>query len=153
MDKIRNFTFLRLAFLALLATVVSTSLLSAQDVRGTFTLPFEAKWGQATLPAGDYEFKLHTASPPYIAVVSGTDGRSFIMAQTVTDRDASGDNALILVRRGKSGTVRALRLSNASPGKPNAGLVFQYAAPKGERQLLAQGPVLIQRIPVLVSGK
>ncbi len=148
MNNTRSFPLIRVVFLALLATVASTGLLSAQDVRGTFTLPFEAKWGMATLPAGDYEFKLDTASGPHIATVrQGQRTLAMIMANAGSTRGkVAGPSALIIVRRGRTGFVRALRLAEV-------GATLEYLPPKGERQLLAQGPVLIQRIAVSVSGK
>jgi hypothetical protein len=148
MDKTLNFRFFRLAIVALLATVVSAGLLSAEDTIGTFTLPFEAKWGQAILPAGDYSFKLNTASYPSIATVrQGQRSAAFIMANAgLTRGKVDGPSALIIVRRGRTGFVRALRLAEV-------GATLEYLPPKGERQMLAQGPVLIQRIAVSVSGK
>jgi hypothetical protein len=45
-------------------------------------------------------------------------------------------------------------LALETPGiGPKKGLVFYYGPPKGEPPMLAQAPVLIQRIPVVVSGK
>ncbi len=58
MKQTRSFTTVRLAVFALLATVVFAGLLSAEDYRGKFTLPFEAKWGTAALPPGDYTFEV-----------------------------------------------------------------------------------------------
>ena len=148
MEKTLNFRSFRLAILALLATVVSAGLLGAQDFKGTFTLPFEAKWGEAILPAGDYSFKLNTASYPSITTVrQGRRNVAFIMANAGSTRGKVADpSALIIVRRGRTGFVRALRLAEA-------GATLVYQPPEGERQMLAQGPVLIQSIPVLVSGK
>lgn len=148
MTNTRTFTLIRVVFLALLATVVSAGLLSAEDFQGKFTLPFEAKWGLATLPPGDYAFRINPAVAPYtvqvqregkgVAIITASDGRS--------ESGPSGQSQLIVVRRGKKGTIRALQLAEA-------GVVLSYTAPKAERQLLAQAPELIQRIPLSVSGK
>ena len=146
MKTTRSFKLVRLLALALLATVVSAGLLSAEDFEGKFTLPCEAKWGLATLPAGDYSFRLNTVVAPYTITVRGENGNAMIMAWGNSDSGVSGRSELILVRRGKTGTVRALHLAEA-------GRIFTYAAPKGEPQLLAQTPVLIQRVPLSVSGK
>jgi len=146
MTKTRIFTLIRMVFLALLAMVVSAGLLSAEDFAGKFTLPFEAKWGQATLPAGDYSFRLNTARSPYTVTVRGQDKAAMIMSEGTSTKGASDRSELVVVRRGRTGTIRALHLNEV-------GLTFFYVTPKGERQLLAQGPVLIQRIAVSVSGK
>jgi hypothetical protein len=148
MNRIRTFTLIRVAFPALLATVVAAGLLSAEDFAGKFTLPFEAKWGLATLPPGDYAFRINPAVAPYtaqvqregkvVAIITASQGRS--------ESGPSGQSQLIVVRRGKKGTIHALQL--ADPG-----VVLTYTEPKAERQLLAQAPELIQRIRVVVSGK
>ena len=146
MEKTLNFRFFRLAIVALLATVVSAGLLSAEDIVGKFTLPFEAKWGLATLPAGDYQFNLNTAVSPYTVTLRGQDKTVMIMSEGASSEDVSNRSELVIVRKGRTGTIRALHLSDV-------GRTFLYAPSKGERQLLAQGPVLIQRIAVSVSGK
>jgi len=148
MNPTKGLTLIKVLFLALLATVASAGLLSAEDYKGKFTLPVETKWGTATLPAGDYEFKLNTNVAPYtikVSGVSGKDGAVFIFAAGVSDASAPGQSTLIIVRRGRNGTVRAFHLAKE-------GLVFTYGAPKGEL-LLAEGPQLIQRIPVLIAHK
>jgi hypothetical protein len=137
----------------LLATALSAGLLSAEDLKGTFTLPFEVRWGTAILPAGDYSFTIDTGDPLHLATVRGRDGAAMIMASGTSDRQFSGRNALFLVRRGRAGTVRALHLATPGIGSPKGGLVFHYSPPKSEPLLLAQAPELIQSVPVVVSGK
>ncbi len=152
MNQIRSF---RLVLLAMLATVASVGLLSAEDYVGKFTLPFEVRWGKAALPPGDYTFNIDLARGGHMAKIIDQDGNSvaMIMASGTSDRQLDGRSELILVRRGNKGTVRALALATPGFGSPKGGLVFSYPAPKGEPPLLAQGPELIQRIPVLIAGK
>jgi hypothetical protein len=57
MKSIR-FTMLSSLALALLGPCLA----NAQGLTGKFTLPFEARWGLATLQAGDYSFKLDHAT-------------------------------------------------------------------------------------------
>lgn len=145
MTNTRTFTNIRVVLL-LLAVFASAGLLSAEDYSGKFTLPVETKWGTATLPPGDYTFKLNINVHPFTAKVSGKDVEAYIFSTGLSEKNPGGESALIIVRRGRNGTVRGLHLAKE-------GLVFTYAAPKGELPLLAQGPQLIQRIPVVVSGK
>jgi hypothetical protein len=128
----------------LLATALSAGLLSAEDLKGTFTLPFEVRWGTAILPAGDYSFQLDNSN--YIVTIRGENQAAMVLSPSRRDDNQSGSSALIVVRHGKRGTVRALRL-------PEQNVVFTYPARKGEPPMLAQAPELIQRIPVVVSGK
>lgn len=73
-----------------------------------------------------------------MAMITANGGR--------TRGKVAGPSALIIVRRGRTGFVRALRLAEV-------GATLEYQPPKGERQMLAQAPELIQRIPLSVSGK
>jgi hypothetical protein len=56
MKSTRSLKSVRILLLAVLAAALSASLASAQDYEGKFTLPFEARWGMAVLPPGDYTF-------------------------------------------------------------------------------------------------
>jgi hypothetical protein len=62
------------------------------------------------------------------------------------DYSFSGKNELTVERQGEGGTVRTLRLADV-------GLVIYFPAPKAERQILAQAPALIQRLPILMAQK
>jgi hypothetical protein len=143
----RNHSMLRLFGLALLAVGLTAGLASARDYQGKFTLPFEASWGQATLAPGDYTFTLEADAGPYTVRLRRRDqGVAIILAEGVSTAKASERSELIVVRHGKKGTIRALHLSGP-------GLVFAYHAPKAEKPMLAEGPHLIQRVPVYVAAK
>lgn len=144
MTNNRTSTLIRVVFLALAATVASVGLLSAQDAKGTFTLPFEVRWGTAVLPAGDYSFKIDNTD--YTVTIRGENQAAMVLSLARSIDNHAGSNALIIARHGKRGTVRALRLAEQN-------VVFTYPAPKGEPRTLAQAPELLQRIPVFVSGK
>lgn len=147
MNQTKYLASIRVLFLVVLATAASAGILTAADYSGKFTLPVETRWGTATLPAGDYSFKLNLNVRPFTAQIIGKDVQAYIFAASFTDGNNGGDSALIIVRRGGKGVVRALHLAKE-------GLMFTYSAPsKGELPLMAQEPQLIQRIPVIVSGK
>ena len=148
MKSIRSLKSVRILLLAVLAAGLSASLASAQDYEGKFTLPFEARWGTAVLPAGDYSFRINTNNYSCIALVSqGGRGVAFIMPDTAASRgEVAGSSALIAVRSAGSYRIRALQLAEA-------GVVLEYSPPKAERQILAQLPVHFQRVPVIAAGK
>ena len=144
MKSTRSLKSVRILLLAVLAAGLSASLVSAQEYEGKFTLPFEARWGGAVLPAGDYSFSLDRG---HIALVrQGRRGVAFIATSKATRGEVAGSSALIAVASAGSYRIRALRLAEA-------GVVLEYMPPKAERQILAQQPMLLQRVPVIAVGK
>jgi hypothetical protein len=162
---------------AVLCLVVSTGALRAEDLEGKFTLPMEIRWGQATLPPGDYTFRINPQVTPFMAIVSGPAGTYFINAAASGDRKFSGHSALLLARRGRTGFVREMHLaipgmkatSNGEDvrvydrgvlvadaekrGSTQGGVVLTYPLPKGEPAVVAQTPELIQKVPILIASR
>jgi hypothetical protein len=143
-----GFNLLKVTLYAALAAGISIGTASAQNViHGKFTLPFEARWGTALLLPGDYTFQLNTAKRPYIvAVRQGEQSVVMAMAQAAEQGDTSGRSALVTVRAGGKYRIWTLRLAEA-------GLTLDYTPTKPERSVLAEEPVLIQRVPVLTASK
>lgn len=148
MNSKRSFTWAQFLAPALLAAFVFPSVLSAQTAsEGTFTLPFETRWGIAILPAGDYSFTLSSLATPQLIRVTGQGGTALVMTSGgVSERKPAEHSALIVVRHEGRARVRALYLEHL-------GLTFNYVPPKAERYVLAQAPELIQRLPVRASAK
>ncbi|MGD0227034.1 MAG: hypothetical protein ABSF71_32305 [Terriglobia bacterium] len=147
MKSNRSLRLIKFAVLALLTACMGTSLANAQTAAGKFNLPFEVRWGQAVLPPGNYSFTVNSSvSPPNTVLVRGENLSARIIMSPVHDDSFSGKNELIVERQGERGTVRTLRLADV-------GLVLYYPAPKAERQILAQAPVLIQQLPILIARK
>ena len=138
------------SFLLLLGTYLTAGILSAQVqgsvYRGTFTLPFETRWGTAILPAGDYSLALNSTTMPVRATVRGENGAVLIQAEAMATQAGSDQSSLIVTRQSRRGVVRGLYVAEL-------GVAFYFGAPKAERQVIAQGPELIQRIPVVRAGK
>jgi hypothetical protein len=147
MKSTRSLKSVRILLLAVLAAGLSAGLASAKEYEVKFTLPFEASWGKAVLPAGDYSFRVNPSRDSCITLVGqGRRGVALIMANSATRGEVAGSTALIAVRSGGSYRIRALRLAEA-------GAVLEYMPPKAERQILAQQPVLFQRVPAIATGK
>ena len=177
MNKTPKFNMIGAILLAVLGAALSAGPLRAEDLIGKFTLPIEARWGQATLPPGDYSFRINPEVAPYMATVSGPEGTFFLNAAASSDQKFSGRSSLVLARRGRTGVVREMHL--AIPGlKPSTsredvrvydrgtlvsnvetkssnqgGIALIYSAPKGEPAVIAQTPELIQRIPILIAAR
>ncbi len=128
-----------------LAALLAPTIACAQELRGKFTLPFEARWAQSVLPEGEYTFAINSGAPYTIKVQREGQAIFFMPIDWSSTKDKE-TSALIVARRGDSGVVRSLYLKEV-------GLTLHYAAPKPGTELMAKGPVLIERVPLTVSGK
>jgi hypothetical protein len=150
MKTIRHYALMKYAAFVLLAICFNAALAAAQDAgavyRGSFHLPFEARWGTAVLPPGDYTLALNSTTVPSMVTVRGEKTAIMVQAQLMARHTGSDRSALVLVRRAKKGVVRSLYLAEME-------IAFHYGLPKEERPVLAQGPQLIQRIPVTMTGR
>ena len=139
MKSIRSFTLLNLAVGSLLAICFNSGLASAQTLEGSFTLPFEAHWGLATLPAGDYSFKVDgVGRDAKVRVFRGDDTVVSLVNQGF-DTAQSHDVSLTVVQNSAGNFVRDLSL-------PVIGQVFHYAtrkAGRGSEQEIAQNTVAL----------
>jgi hypothetical protein len=119
MKSIWNFALLKLAVGSLAALSFNAGLANAQNLAGRFTLPFEAHWGLATLPAGDYSFVLEgTSSGNRVQVFRGAQNVAFVMNQSY-DPNSSGGMSLTVIRNSDGYTVRDLNV-------PEIGKVLHY---------------------------
>ena len=137
---------IRLAVMALVAVGLFVGVASAQEFVGTVTLPCEVQWDKAVLPAGNYTIIQNSSRLPDYTTVRGEKATVMVkyLVQSLHS-DRTGNNTLTLVRRQGRAVVSSLHLSEV-------GKEFSYPQPKSE-ELMAQGPVLIQRIPISGGGK
>lgn len=164
MKIIRN--WVTLAGLSVVVFALCAAGARAQSLRtthyaGTFTLPFEAHWGQATLPAGQYSLyygRLFNGGVGVVEVI-GKENRSphvFILPWGVNDATATRDE-LICVREGNAGVIRTLEM-------PETGTALNFKMPRGTQLMakrskggknvqMAEGPKLIQRIPITLASR
>lgn len=161
MKSIRNLMAVVGLFVAVFAlgtvgAMAQTS--NSMQFTGTFTLPYAAQWGTMTLPAGEYTLKYGTRpAGPSLVEIAGTakDSPHGIILVESADNTSATKNSIVCVRDGKSLLVRKLEL-------PAIGEVVSFTMPQSvtlmaQRQqdsvyTLAQGPKLIQRVPVTLSS-
>jgi len=146
MTGMRNLRPVGLLGVLVLAALLTASFASAQqrELLGHFTLTSETRWGLAVLPPGNYSFELDLTHD--LITVRGQHRATMIMSATHDTDTRVKSSALILVSRRGRDTVRALQLAGQK-------VVLVYAVPKETREELAQGPTIIQRVPVTISGK
>lgn len=146
MKTIRISTLAKLAAVTLLALCFNAGRASAQEVAGTFTLPFEAHWGPATLPPGNYSFRLDSPGPEGILMLSrGTKKVAMIQDQGRGD-EKSGRSELIVDRTAAGYTIRELHL-------PKLGITAYYWERKAHGNRAAEESEVAQVIPLKVTGK
>ena len=125
MKSIRRYMFSSLA-LALLALTICTGPVNAQQPTGKFRLPFDAQWGLATLPAGDYSFRLDLSRAiVMLHLMHDTKAAGMVIAQSYVEKPC-GHSTLVVVEANGVRSVRELRLAGR-------GLVLTYAAHKPKR--------------------
>ena len=140
MNGNRIFSLIRFIGLALLAACFVTGHANAQDFHGKFTLPFEARWGRATLPAGDYSLSVDAVRMA-CTLYRGRNTVAMIRAQAF-DVTKSGETALSV----EEGAVRSLQI-------PGLGIVLQYAAQQPKHRTAPKEREVAQLLPVAAVGK
>lgn len=131
----------KLAMGSLLAICLNAGFANAQTVAGTFTLPFEAHWGQATLPAGDYSFMLEGGPGGKVQVIRGNKGIAFVVDRGYST-DTSAGMSMTVVRNRAGYSICDLNL-------PGIGKVLHYAPAKPRRNSAANEREIAQlTIPV-----
>jgi hypothetical protein len=116
----RNLKLLTKVAVAVLALGALATGGDAQNVyQGKFTLPFEARWGSATLPAGDYTFVMSSAASDYRLYIRGAQVNAIIMAASTGDKAVSDHAQLNLVDIADVQTVESL-------DAPELGRTFVY---------------------------
>lgn len=144
MKTIRISTLMKLAMVTLLAVCFNTGRASAQEVAGTFTLPYEAHWGRATLPPGDYSFRLNSPDFEGILLSRGTNKVALILDRGRGD-EKSSRNELIVDRTAAGCTIRELHL-------PKLGIVLYYGERKTRGTSAARESEVAQVVPLKVAG-
>ena len=111
MKMMRSLKFLNQLALVALALCLSAGLGSAQEIhyKGMFTLPFEAHWGGAVLPPGDYTISMPSpATAPYLLYLRGEGKTAIIMASAANSKTVSDHSQLTVVSSGGNQAITAL---------------------------------------------
>ncbi len=115
MKSQKNFSAIQLATLGLAASLLLVGVaLAAPIYRGSFTLPFDARWGQTTLPAGGYMVRFaDVGSRSFLVIKETKSGRDVaLLAPVATNETTStGQSALLVTTRGHQRVIHSLRLA------------------------------------------
>ncbi len=137
----QKFTVVRLLVLGMMVAGFNAKPASAQAFLGKFSLTSAARWGQATLPAGDYSFALDKNYPGSVVTVRrGTQTVARIQVPVVNYIKA-GRSEIVM----ESGNVRDVNL-------PTIGVNLHYPAHNPGHRAAPREPQLAQIIPVAKAG-
>ena len=99
---------------------------NAQSYRGTFTLPFEAHWGMAVLPAGTYT--LSTNAPANASIIDVRGNGKQVMVLTGASNPCAASMKGQLEVRNVNGAYVITKLTSGIMGKE-----ISFAIPKAVR--------------------
>lgn len=146
MTSLRNrmLAFATVALAAFCATAIPAAAQPA--FKGSFTLSREVRWQNVTLPAGEYTFRMKSASAPSLIVVKGPQGGATYVSALVADRAEEGTQSVMTIEhRGSNAIVRELYLAPL-------GIRLRYHVPKAPKEVqLAKGPVTIEHVLVAMK--
>jgi hypothetical protein len=133
--------------LVLVTAAVSPSLASAQQIAGgKFTLPCTTYWGNAVLPAGNYNFTIsHPGNMKGIVAVRISGQKSADLTAFVDYDDYLKESALDVRRSGGSEVVSNLHVAD---GGTKVSMHFQAAPAAKELLASASTQVAVEKIIV-----
>lgn len=141
MKTLRSFS---LAVVALGVLAAFPTAGHAQSVAGKFTLPHEAHWGRAVLPAGEYEIHVESINYPARLVIQRSDRTTaaLVMPATITAVSRPGNSQLDLVQTESGSFVSSMYLKDP-------GVEFYFITPKAKDTQMASS----EPAGVLSAGK
>jgi hypothetical protein len=139
---------------ALLASVLLVTGLSARPAsaqgrfEGKFTLPYEVRWGRATLPAGDYQLVFVDNTLGTLLAIRDAKTLRILALEPVNNREDShqGTSALLVGTHGKQHVVYSLTIAEL-------GECFVYERPPAHNREFEEEARNSQAVPVTVAKK
>ena len=105
----RSLTFVKLAVALAVATGLLAGTANAQPImKGTFTLPYDVRWGQALVPAGTYTIVIDSAHNPALVSTQAGTNVAFVAPLSVNDARADFATALVINKGETERTVQSL---------------------------------------------
>ena len=152
---------LSLAVLALGVTGAKAQILTTSTFSGSFTLPVAAQWGQMTLPAGTYTLRygyVADGSVEMVEIAGKAKGSPHggVLASGY-DLTSARKSSLVCVREGDTLVVRRLEMGtigeSVSFTLPHGAQLTAKLRNGSAKTLLAEAPMMIERVPVTMKAK
>jgi hypothetical protein len=112
MNLKKNLSTFQLLTLGLLVSFLWAGVANAAPLyRGRFSLPYEVRWGEAVLPAGEYLLRFEDVqSRVFVVIQDATSGKDVAYLAPKTKSEAQGKSALLIADKGNQRVVHSLRL-------------------------------------------
>ena len=146
MNSNRHSTTAKVILGVLFATCAFTAAANAQpSFQGKFTLPYEAHWNHAVLPAGEYTIQVDSKGGPALLQSTSGDKAAYTGPSIIADPE-KGAACLMVTIRGNERRVRSVNLPQIG-----VSLVFDPLS-KTEREMFAKAGQ-IDAVPVVTARK
>ena len=137
----------QMSILAASLLVLSGSNSSAQEFKGSFLLPVEARWGKVDLKAGEYKILLTPASAVPQLQIQDKDGKRVLVVAMYREGGSDSDsNTLTLVNVDGKYFIRTLQAGDI-------GQVLTFRVPKAGMTELARSEQSEIHLRVTEPGK
>ena len=113
MKLTKGLSTVQLLTVGLLISLLCASVAQAAPLyRGKFTLPHAVRWGQAVLPAGEYQLRFKDVQARvFVVIQDAKSGKEIAYLAPVTNSEAQGTSALLIADDGDQRVVHSLRLA------------------------------------------
>ena len=113
--------------------------------RGRFSLPYEVRWGQAVLPAGEYLVRFEDLKTcVFVVIQDAKSGKDVAYVAPVTTSQAQGTSALLITDDGER--VQSLRVAELGET-----FIYEPAPVRKKKDVLEAHKV--QTLPIVSAKK
>jgi len=148
MNLKKNLSTVQLLALGLLVSFLWASVANAAPrYRGRFSLPYEVRWGQAVLPAGEYLLRFEDVQTRvFVVIQDAKSGKEVAYLAPKTKSEAQGKSALLIADKSNQRVVHSLRVAEL-------GEVFIYepALVRGAKDVREAHNM--QTVPIVVAKR
>jgi hypothetical protein len=146
MNLKKDLSTVQLLALGLLVSFLWASVANAAPCyRGRFSLPYEVRWGQAVLPAGEYLLRFEDVSTGvFVVIQDAKSSKEIAYLAPKTKSEAQGKSALLIADKSNQRVVHSLRLAEL-------GVVFIYEPALARRAENVREAQIVKTLPIVAA--
>ena len=148
MNLKKNLSTVQLLALSLVVSFLWASVANAAPrYRGRFSLPYEVRWGQAVLPAGEYLLRFEDVlTGVFVVIQDAKSGKGIAYLAPKTKSEAQGKSALLIADKSNQRVVHSLRLAEL-------GEVFIYEPALARGAENVREAQVVQTLPIVAAKR